>query len=71
MSVGRRVAHGLIDQAAEMRRYALLVAEFGEEQANTLDLDLLAVAERMESLVSRILAFEGEQMLQLPAGAAS
>lgn len=69
MSVGRQLAHQLIDTAADLRRYTKLLQEFGEPSASLLGVDTSESARKLEALVPRLLEFEGEGQLALNSGA--
>ena len=69
MSVGRQLVKTMVDTAADLRRYAVLVGEFDRTtETNTIGAEAIVLARRLEGLVPPVLAFEGEQLPQLTTG---
>jgi len=72
VSVGRQLCIRLIDVAEDLRDYAALVDQFEQtNETRVIFAETLESARRLEGLIPAVLAFEGEALPQLPAGAAS
>lgn len=71
MSVGRQLSIRAIDVAADLRRYADLLADFeGVTEAALIAEDARLIARKLEALIPPILAFEGESRPALETGRA-
>jgi hypothetical protein len=71
VSVGRQLCNRAIDVAADLRRYADLLADFeGATEAALIADDALSIARKLEALIPVVLAFEGESRPALETGRA-
>ena len=69
MSVGRELCKRLIDVAEDLRDYAALVHQFElTDETKMIWADATRTARLLESMIPRVLHFEGEALPMLPAG---